>query len=93
MGLSTQKSFHITFNWFYEFVIGDEKWNLYINHTFKRQWFSSNEAGKPTLKITNQKVMLEYLRSIPIIYRYIFRPFFLVINFDSKKISRTVKKA
>lgn len=49
-----------TFNWLEYLVTGDEKWVLYVNHTRKRQWLTSEEEGIPTPKaeLHPKKIML-----------------------------------
>jgi [histone H3]-lysine36 N-dimethyltransferase SETMAR len=51
---------HRNNQWLRNLITGDEKWVLYVNHTHRRQWLSSGEAGvaTPRMDLHPKKVML-----------------------------------
>ncbi|CAF5151551.1 unnamed protein product, partial [Rotaria magnacalcarata] len=41
---------HRNYQWLHNLITGDEKWMLYINCTYHRQWLSAGQTGVATPK-------------------------------------------
>jgi len=46
--------------WLHNLITGDEKWILYVNYKYKRQWLGAEQKGRETPKkeINTKKIML-----------------------------------
>ena len=51
---------HCNYQWFHNFITGDEKWVLYVKHTRKYQWLGTGQTGIVTSKndLYPRKIML-----------------------------------
>ena len=57
---------HRNYQWLHNLITGDEKWVLYINYEYHRQWLSASQTGVVTPKpdLHTKKVMLSVWWSV-----------------------------